>query len=260
MIALWKCIMCKYTFACIIRLRECSRFTYPLKDDGFSWCKMKPTAKYQGERTSEPWEITGSYVTLLTLEFTWEVHQPQITPPIKDKLFSPLGRINNPPPIFIMTENGYEDNTAFLGEWGPFQQMVFFLLCLSIIPNGFTGMSIVFIGDTPSHHCLIPANANITGEWRNHSIPLEEESGTVVLSKCARYKLDVIKSFSERGYVPGIDVNVSEIQHETCLDGWEYDRGTYISTIVSEVWWDATVKTGGVYVLFRLSVWIRCFF
>ncbi|XP_021473178.1 solute carrier family 22 member 5 isoform X1 [Oncorhynchus mykiss] len=135
-----------------------------------------------------------------------------------------------------MTENGYEDNTAFLGEWGPFQQMVFFLLCLSIIPNGFTGMSIVFIGDTPSHHCLIPANANITGEWRNHSIPLEEESGTVVLSKCARYKLDVIKSFSERGYVPGIDVNVSEIQHETCLDGWEYDRGTYISTIVSE--WD----------------------
>ncbi|CAB1316754.1 unnamed protein product [Coregonus sp. 'balchen'] len=96
------------------------------------------------------------------------------------------------------------------------------------------GMSIVFIGDTPSHHCLIPANANITDEWRNHSIPLEEESGTVVLSKCTRYKLDVIKSFSEKGYVPGIDVNVSEIQHETCLDGWEYDQGTYISTIVSE--------------------------
>ncbi|KAL0994545.1 hypothetical protein UPYG_G00123790 [Umbra pygmaea] len=135
-----------------------------------------------------------------------------------------------------MTETDYEANTAFLGEWGPFQKMVFFFLCLSIIPNGFTGLSIVFIGDTPAHHCFIPANANISDEWRNQSIPLMKESETVTLSKCTRYKLDVIKSLSEKGYVPGVDVNVSEIQQESCLDGWEYERGTYISTIVSE--WD----------------------
>ncbi|XP_010899171.1 solute carrier family 22 member 5 isoform X2 [Esox lucius] len=133
-------------------------------------------------------------------------------------------------------ETDYEDNTAFLGEWGTFQKMVFFFLCISIIPNGFTGLSIVFIGDTPSHHCLIPANANITAEWRGNSIPLDKEGETTVLSKCSRYKLDVIQSLSEKGYVPGVDVNVSEIQQETCLDGWEYDRGTYITTIVSE--WD----------------------
>ncbi|KAJ7997177.1 hypothetical protein DPEC_G00226250 [Dallia pectoralis] len=133
-------------------------------------------------------------------------------------------------------ETDYEDNTAFLGECGTFQKMVFFFLCISVIPNGFTGLSIVFIGDTPSHHCLIPANANISAEWINNSIPIEKQGEVSVLSECARYKLDVIKSLSDKGYVAGVDVNVSEIQQETCLDGWEYDRGTYTSTIVSE--WD----------------------
>ncbi|XP_071397630.1 organic cation/carnitine transporter 2 [Centroberyx affinis] len=132
----------------------------------------------------------------------------------------------------------YEAVTAFLGQWGPFQQRVFFLLSLSIIPNGFSGLSIVFLADTPSHRCLVPASANLTAAWRNSSIPLEEESrgGAFAPSKCSRYKLDVLQSFSERGLLPGIDVNLSDVQQEGCLDGWEYDRSIYISTIVSE--WD----------------------
>uniref|UniRef100_A0A8C9XI46 Solute carrier family 22 member 21 n=1 Tax=Sander lucioperca TaxID=283035 RepID=A0A8C9XI46_SANLU len=123
--------------------------------------------------------------------------------------------------------NDYEDATAFLGEWGRFQQQVFFLLCLSIVPNGFMGMSIVFVADTPPHRCLIPANVNLTAAWRNSSIPLEEESHSdaLVPSKCARYKLEDVLSFSDRGLLP-----------ESCLDGWEYDQSMYISTIISE--WD----------------------
>ncbi|KAM6969806.1 organic cation/carnitine transporter 2-like [Aplochiton taeniatus] len=130
----------------------------------------------------------------------------------------------------------YEATTAFLGEWGPFQQRVFLLLCLSVIPNGFSGLSMVFIGDTPAHHCLIPASANLSAEWRNHSIPLENSSGTVTLSKCTRYNLDDVKSFSARGLVPGVNVNLSQVPQETCLDGWEYDREMYIATTVTE--WD----------------------
>uniref|UniRef100_A0A4W4HIK6 Major facilitator superfamily (MFS) profile domain-containing protein n=1 Tax=Electrophorus electricus TaxID=8005 RepID=A0A4W4HIK6_ELEEL len=114
----------------------------------------------------------------------------------------------------------YDDNTAFLGDWGNFQKTVFFLLCSSVIPNGFTGLSIVFIGDTPAHHCRIPASVNITVEWRNVSIPVEVDYGHTRFSKCSRYKLDVIKGFSDKG----------------CKDGWEYDRETYVSTIVTE--WD----------------------
>ncbi|KAJ8276711.1 hypothetical protein COCON_G00084630 [Conger conger] len=54
-------------------------------------------------------------------------------------------------------------------------------------------------------------------------------------SKCTRYKLDVIKRLSDNGSVPGIDVNVTEIEQESCKDGWEYDKSIYFSTIVSEV-------------------------
>ncbi|CAK6976291.1 organic cation/carnitine transporter 2 [Scomber scombrus] len=132
----------------------------------------------------------------------------------------------------------YEAATAFLGEWGRFQQQVFLLLCLSTVPNGYTGMSIVFLADTPPHRCVVPAHINLTAEWRNSSIPLEEDnnSGALLPSKCSRYKLDDIQSFSERGLLPGVDVNLSNVPKESCLDGWEYDRSVYISTIVSE--WD----------------------
>ncbi|XP_034033881.1 solute carrier family 22 member 5 [Thalassophryne amazonica] len=132
----------------------------------------------------------------------------------------------------------YEAATAFLGEWGPFQLQVFFLLCLIILLHGLTVLSFVFFSDTPRHRCIIPTHSNLTAAWRNISIPLEEDSqtGDLVPSKCSRYKLDLIQNFSDRGLIPGVDVNLSNVQQECCLDGWEYDHSIYISTTVSE--WD----------------------
>lgn len=137
-----------------------------------------------------------------------------------------------------MNSLDYDDSTAFLGDWGPFQSTVFTLLCLSIIPNGFTGLSMVFMGDTPAHHCLIPEALNITDEWRNASIPLDEDEDSR-LTKCSRHRVDIVKNYSDRGLLPWVDVNVSSIPREDCMDGWEYDKGTYISTIVTEVRFDA---------------------
>uniref|UniRef100_A0A3P8VYW1 Solute carrier family 22 member 5-like n=1 Tax=Cynoglossus semilaevis TaxID=244447 RepID=A0A3P8VYW1_CYNSE len=130
----------------------------------------------------------------------------------------------------------YESATSFLDEWGTFQQQVFFLLCLSVVPNGLAGFAIVFVGDTPAHRCLIPAHINLTAAWRNSSIPLEEDgsSGTMVPSQCFRYKIDELLRFSERGLMPGIDVNLSDVSRESCLDGWEYDRSVYTATITTE--------------------------
>ncbi|KAI7796298.1 putative solute carrier family 22 member 4-like [Triplophysa rosa] len=135
-----------------------------------------------------------------------------------------------------MNVPNYDDSTAFLGDRGPFQKTVFALLCLSIIPNAFTGLSMVFIGDTPAHRCVIPADLNITAEWRNASVAIDEHDGEARVSRCSRHRVDIIKSYSDRGLIPWVHVNVSAIPQENCLDGWEYDRRTYISTIVSE--WD----------------------
>uniref|UniRef100_A0A3Q2FGY5 Solute carrier family 22 member 21 n=1 Tax=Cyprinodon variegatus TaxID=28743 RepID=A0A3Q2FGY5_CYPVA len=131
----------------------------------------------------------------------------------------------------------YESATSFLGEWGPFQQRVFFLLCLSFIPNGLTALSMVFLGGTPAHRCMLPAHLNLSAAWRNSSIPLEEDAsrgGDLVPSKCFRYKLEHLMNYSETGLLPGVDVNLSNVPKEGCLDGWEFDHSLYTSTIVTK--------------------------
>ncbi|XP_071762815.2 organic cation/carnitine transporter 2-like [Centroberyx gerrardi] len=127
----------------------------------------------------------------------------------------------------------YDEATAFLGQWGCFQQTVFFLLCASTIPNGFSAFSVIFLADIPRHHCLVP-EVNLTQEWRKAIIPIEVVNGEEELSKCSRYRLDVVRNLSARGFVPGRDVNLTELGQEGCLDGWSYSRDIYQSTIVSE--------------------------
>ncbi|XP_062374543.1 organic cation/carnitine transporter 2-like [Sardina pilchardus] len=130
----------------------------------------------------------------------------------------------------------YDEITSFLGTWGRFQKMVFFSLAVSILPNGFVGIYIVFVADTPPHECLIPEESNISESWRNVSIPLVEQDGQVKRSSCSRYSLEHLRNFSLLNYVPDVDVNVSQIQQESCLDGWKYSKEIYQSTIVTE--WD----------------------
>ncbi|XP_050818662.1 solute carrier family 22 member 5-like [Gopherus flavomarginatus] len=128
----------------------------------------------------------------------------------------------------------YEGVTAFLGEWGPFQRLIFFLLSASIVPNGFTGLSIVFLAGAPEHRCRLPPSANLSREWLNASIPREVQGGREGPSRCRRYRLESLANFSALGLQPGRDVDLSQLEQETCLDGWEYSRELYLSTIVTE--------------------------
>ncbi|XP_023594774.1 solute carrier family 22 member 4 [Trichechus manatus latirostris] len=128
----------------------------------------------------------------------------------------------------------YDEVIAFLGEWGPFQRLIFFLLSASIIPNGFNGMSAVFLAGIPEHRCRVPDSANLSGAWRNHSIPLQLQDGQEVPHSCRRYRLATLTNFSALGLVPGRDVNLTQLEQESCLDGWEFSQDVYVSTIVTE--------------------------
>ncbi|KAM4677024.1 solute carrier family 22 member 4-like [Discoglossus pictus] len=130
----------------------------------------------------------------------------------------------------------YDQAISFLGDWGRFQILIFFLLSGSIIPNGFNGMSVMFLAAIPEHQCLVPDSANLSQAWMNVSIPWELQDGLEVPSKCRRYKLDIISNYSALGLLPGRDVNVSGIPQERCLDGWLYDQELYLTTIITE--WD----------------------
>uniref|UniRef100_A0A3Q4BFP5 Major facilitator superfamily (MFS) profile domain-containing protein n=1 Tax=Mola mola TaxID=94237 RepID=A0A3Q4BFP5_MOLML len=106
----------------------------------------------------------------------------------------------------------YDDKTAFLGQCGRFQLINFLLLCASIVPNGIVVFSIVFVADVPSHHCLVP-DVNLTQEWRNSTIP------------------NKVSFFFLCGQV---DVNLTDLEQEGCVDGWSYSKDIYQSTIVTE--------------------------
>ncbi|XP_029304014.1 solute carrier family 22 member 5-like [Cottoperca gobio] len=127
----------------------------------------------------------------------------------------------------------YEETIAFLGQWGRFQQIVFFLLCASIMPNGFGAFSVVFLTDIQNHHCIVP-KVNLTQDWRNAIIPIEVVNGKQELSRCSRYRLDVVRNLSAQGFIPGIDVNLTDLEQEGCVDGWSYSKDIYQSTLVSE--------------------------
>ncbi|XP_068187528.1 organic cation/carnitine transporter 2-like [Antennarius striatus] len=127
----------------------------------------------------------------------------------------------------------YEESIAFLGRWGRLQKIVFFLLSVSFVPNGLCVFSIVFAGAKMRHHCLIP-EVDLTEEWLNAIIPKEVVDGGQELSRCSRYRLDVVRNLSAQGLVPGRDVNLTDVEQEGCLDGWSYSRDVYQSTIVSE--------------------------
>lgn len=70
----------------------------------------------------------------------------------------------------------YPESVAFLGQWGRFQQVVFFLLCATIVPNGFGAFNLVFLTDVPRHHCALP-DVNLTEDWRDSIIPVQVSRG-----------------------------------------------------------------------------------
>ncbi|KAJ8351312.1 hypothetical protein SKAU_G00227880 [Synaphobranchus kaupii] len=82
--------------------------------------------------------------------------------------------------------------------------------------------------------CHVPEDANITDAWRNVSIPTEMVNGKLQYSKCRRYSLNEISKLSVLNSSP-VDINLTHIPQEDCVDGWTYDRSTFYSTIITEV-------------------------
>ncbi|XP_054610754.1 organic cation/carnitine transporter 2-like isoform X1 [Dunckerocampus dactyliophorus] len=129
----------------------------------------------------------------------------------------------------------YDEDTAFLGQAGPYFWTTFCLLNTIFISTGFNGLYIIFVGAAPEHRCLIP-EVNLTAAWQEAIIPVTQVNGHEARSQCRRYNLEVVRNLSDKGFAPGSDVNLTGLEQEGCLDGWSYSKDIYQATIVTE--WD----------------------
>ncbi|XP_041659516.1 solute carrier family 22 member 5-like [Cheilinus undulatus] len=105
----------------------------------------------------------------------------------------------------------FDERTAFLGDYGHFQILIIVLLSLSVASCGYMGVIVVFVSDTPDHHCKVSINFTRNGTG------VERASSWIGPDGCSRYK-------------------VTGNETERCVDGWEFSTERYSSTIVSE--WD----------------------
>ncbi|XP_037644841.1 solute carrier family 22 member 4-like isoform X3 [Sebastes umbrosus] len=137
----------------------------------------------------------------------------------------------------------YEESLSFLGTWGPFQRRVFVLLCLTTIPCGYNLQCVNFLLAVPPHHCHIPAHSNLSQDWIQASIPVQQVAGQPEKSRCSRYELDLVQNLYVSGNRSSLDlvhnltspeVLLSSLKQEGCKDGWTYSTEHYESTVVSE--------------------------
>ncbi|XP_067674285.1 organic cation transporter protein-like isoform X1 [Haliotis asinina] len=91
----------------------------------------------------------------------------------------------------------FDEILSHLGEFGRYQKLVYFLLCLSAISCGIRMVLSVFIQKTPAHRCAIPGYENDTYEIQsdyharliNLTIPLSDKDDDQVYDKCHIYQV-----------------------------------------------------------------------
>ncbi|RNA36796.1 solute carrier family 22 member 4, partial [Brachionus plicatilis] len=101
-------------------------------------------------------------------------------------------------------ENIYED----IGEFGPYQLLLFFLIGLLAVQPSLTGYGFIFIGATPDYQCKKPATAQ---------------------------RLSYNNSFDDKCFYKIYSNETSQIAFEPCTE-WTYSKEYYDTTLVTE--WD----------------------
>uniref|UniRef100_A0A0R3RKW8 MFS domain-containing protein n=1 Tax=Elaeophora elaphi TaxID=1147741 RepID=A0A0R3RKW8_9BILA len=119
---------------------------------------------------------------------------------------------------------------AEVGDFGPFQITLFFMICLpASLPSAFSAFNQPFVVGQPNHRCRLP-------EGREDLSPIDEFATPEEMS-CRQYnatELDLFwnstidnNTINDKNYLR----NLSLI---SCQIGWIYDNSVYIDSLVTE--------------------------
>ncbi|KAH8363598.1 hypothetical protein KR084_011914 [Drosophila pseudotakahashii] len=121
---------------------------------------------------------------------------------------------------------GYDDVITHLGEFGPYQKRIYYLLCLPAIVCAFHKLAGVFLLAKPDFRCVLPyENESATYELSSNLWNLSYPQGDT----CAYYNVD----YSEE-YLNGSLLRTSN-ETKSC-SRYVYDQSKYLNSAVTE--WD----------------------
>ncbi|KAK6985574.1 organic cation transporter protein [Biomphalaria glabrata] len=131
----------------------------------------------------------------------------------------------------------FDELMKMLGEFGRYQKIRFFMVCMFSVVSAWHALNMVFIGAAPAFHCK-------TSKFNLSGTPMEnltaEDRLRMLLpegSSCYQYDVEVVLS----GYRSGYKGNLSEHSMAnsskrvvSCQDGYEFSKADYAETITSE--------------------------
>ncbi|XP_064595129.1 organic cation transporter protein-like [Liolophura sinensis] len=120
----------------------------------------------------------------------------------------------------------FDDLLVHLGEFGPYQKWLYFLLCIPAIGTGFHAVIAVFILGIPKHRCAIPGLPNDTYEIQNDfhqwlvnvTIPVKDSRSGSEYAKCEIYNITA--------WGPGFIHSNETIG----CDRWVFDQSDFLIT------------------------------
>ncbi|XP_060068370.1 organic cation transporter protein-like [Ylistrum balloti] len=129
--------------------------------------------------------------------------------------------------IFLSKMKKFEEVLSIIGEFGPYQKRIFFLICIPFIFSAFHMVISVFLLGIPDHRCAIPGYPNDTYAIQspshqaliNRHVPPSTDE-TLDYVKCDLY---------DRSY----DGDDNSTNMRTC-SAWVYDESIYINTFTSQ--------------------------
>ncbi|KAL2095203.1 hypothetical protein ACEWY4_009922 [Coilia grayii] len=141
---------------------------------------------------------------------------------------------------------GFSDILDEIGGFGRFQWIHVTLLSIPGLLMASQNLLNNFTAGIPGHHCAIP---NITQRANDQNITVEQlgtdqllrafipqDKSSSKFTKCTRY-------VEPQWHLAGTNMtgaNITDLETESCQDGWTYEKKEFISTIVSE--WDLVCK------------------
>lgn len=132
----------------------------------------------------------------------------------------------------------FDDLLPEIGEFGPYQKWIYFLLCIpATLPSVFTLFNSIFISATPDHWCRVPELDLLNGSFTNDTLKMLfiPKTAAEEFENCEMYDLNytaIVLDVLAGGTVPSPD---PFWPRKRCEHGWNFDTTYFDNTLVTEV-------------------------